>query len=968
MLQTSTEFGGVMSADVRVIQARFLLLGVPLEGNIKKITVNLGTGCENGFQPGTLYSSYITARIEDCTERLENQKITLQIGAVLPDETVEWVTVGVYTVGAPDTDAYGTEFTAYGSLSTKFGGTYNVNAAESIGVTVEKLEAQTGCTIDTSAFPDAVLNLVPAQAFRGLQRREVLMYIASLLGGFATETADGNVRIGTYQTQTTMSIDADRTTELFTFHDLDHIITGVSVIVSEDTEDEDGNTVAGTVYSYETPNLVLTNPYMTQALFNHMAQAVTGLRFRPATLPITMGDIRLEAGDMLSVTDVSGAVYTVPCLGVVHTYEGGLETTVTAVGSSETEHNANFSGSLSARVERSEVGLAIVREAVVQKASIKDLSAVRAKIESLDVDALNAVDATIKFLQSDVANIQTIMSGQIGTGELQALHLTSGNVVIDDAVITDAMIAGLSAGKINAGTIYTNLVKIASDENENLLIDGSTIQIKDANGTVRVQIGKDTQGDYSYYLWDADGNLMWNPTGITEQGLNPGVIKDVAIADDAAISGSKLDIDSVSERLNEEGSLVVDSSHVTVNDTTLDVSFQTITQKAENAESAANEAKDATSTLQTDMSVIQGKIENKVWQTDIDDAVGTISDQYTQVVQDMNGISSTVSKMESTTGELASRLDTAETNITQNANQITIGVREAKAAAETAQSTADAKLSAGDISLSVTNNGSSASISLKAGNKTSTANVNITGFVTFSNLKDGKTTISGSNIITGEIWGRSITISNTTSNNIRDVKNIKNSGYSYVRITSAAVYVRGNSYVGLFGEYPGFFDINRDGSVKGPTYFFQEYEFNIHPYLSLAGGMFTLSNRYVSLKNGKEHDRYKVRIESEYGISMYAKDDVDVTEYSSVGLWFRDAKAKFGTQKSKTLRITARAAYLNELNLPLSSGLLKIGKDGRVYSSSGGLTKKVKYLYKLKGNLAYVGTLEFKNGLLVADR
>lgn len=848
MLQTSTEFGGVMSADVRVIQARFLLLGEPMEGNIKQITVNLGTGCENGFQPGTLYSSYITARIEDCTERLENQTITLQIGAVLPDETVEWVTVGVYTVGAPDTDAYGTEFTAYGSLSTKFGGTYNADAAESIATTVAKLGAQTGCTIDTSAYSSEVLNLVPAQAFQGLQQREVLMYIASLLGGFATETADGNIRIGTYQTQATMSIDADRTTELFTCNDLDHIITGVSVIVSEDTEDEDGNTVAGTVYSYETPNLMLTNPYMTQALFNRMAKAVTGLRFRPATLPITMGDIRLEAGDMLSVTDVSGSVYTVPCLGVVHTYEGGLETTVAAVGSSETEQNANFSGSLSARVERNEVGLLLVHTAVMQKASIKELAAVRAQIESLDVDTLHTVDATIKLLKSDVANIQTIMSGQIGTGELQALHLTSGNVVIDNAVITDAMIADVSADKLQSGTIYTNLIHIMSGSG-NLSLTDNTILFQDDSGVPRIQIGKDAQGDYNYYLWDADGNPMWNASGATEFGLNDGIIRDVAVAADANISGDKLNIQSVADALNEDGSLRVDSSQIIMDGTTLSAAFSSVSAKADEASDAVNglsfgsrnyirnsqtmvwpdyslmshdsgavvgnalvgtavvgASSDPASyfetvqtaapngetetvlklnradgdtyrfrmnalipgkytfavwlrsdsevqvtidqfgtvtehtvgtewthivvhavaesgkmdilitlsggstlylykgmlqtgswdtdwkpapedtqeqieavatnvtTLRTEFSVVQGKVEAKIWQSDIDTAMGTIEEQYSQVTQTLDGITSRVGTLTTVTDGMSTRLTNAESSITQNAKQIALRV------------------------------------------------------------------------------------------------------------------------------------------------------------------------------------------------------------------------------------------------------------------------------------------------------
>ncbi|MDO5549478.1 MAG: hypothetical protein Q4F79_13465 [Eubacteriales bacterium] len=833
MLKTSSQFEAAITADVREIQARFLLAGEPIEGNIKQVVVNQGTGCDSKFTIGTLYSSYMTARIEDCPTRLENQTITLQIGAVLPDKTTEWVTVGVYTVGAPDTDVYGTEFTAYGSLSIKFGGAYYADVAETIATTVAKLEQQTGCTIDTSAFSATTLDLTPAQPFQGLQQREVLMYIASLLGGFVTEKADGNVAIRKYTVQPSASINADRTTELFTCNDLDYLVTGVSVIVSEDTQDDDGNTVTGVSYSYETPNLVVTNPYMTKSLFDYMAPVVTGLRFRPATLPVTMGDIRWEAGDVLSVTDVSGTVYTVPCLGIVHTYEGGLDTKVTAAGSSTTEQDANFSGSLSARVERSEVALLMAQSAILQKASIQDLAAVRAQIESLDVEQLSAASATIQLFQGDIANIKTILSGQIGAGELQAIHLTSGNVVIDDAVITDAMIANLSASKILSGTIYTNLVNIMSQDG-NLSIVDNTILVKDGAGTPRIQIGKDGKGDYNYYLWDAAGNLMWDADGVTESGLNDGIIRDINVADDAAIQGSKLDIQSVVEQINEDGSTRINAGKVQIDDTTLDVAYKTVTTAVSTAQSAADVAQAGvdtlqtrTTTLETDLSAVQGQIAAKIWESDIDNAVGTISEQYTQITQDVDSITSRVGTLTTTTDQLSTRLTSAESNITQNANQITIGVREAKSAAEAAQSTADAKLSANGLSLSVVNSGNGYStLSLKSGNTvlaTSgqitlggdvvfTSALNAKGYITGSEVNKNVTSISGNVIKTGTISADFIQSGTLNASNIK-VTNLKAEGVNLTgkfKIVGTVGVVSGSkiSYIKPFFEF-------EDGIISG---------------------------------------------------------------------------------------------------------------------------------------------------------
>lgn len=218
-----------------------------------------------------------------------------------------------------------------------------------------------------------------------------------------------------------------------------------------------------------------------------------------------------------------------------------------------------------AHIENLTTDLADVEHLVSEKADIKDLNVTNANIDSLN---------------TDVANIESLLAGSAGVGNLQVIHLTGDNVVVDDAIITDAMIANLSAGKLTAGTIYTSLVKIASDQDEHLLIDGATLQLKDTNGVVRVQVGKDASGDYSYYLWDAEGNLMWSPTGVTAAGLNDGIIRDINVAEDAAISGDKLNISSVAQKLNEDGTLQVDAGQVTIDGTKLDVAYKTIKESA----------------------------------------------------------------------------------------------------------------------------------------------------------------------------------------------------------------------------------------------------------------------------------------------------------------------------------------------------------------------------------------------------
>ena len=159
---------------------------------------------------------------------------------------------------------------------------------------------------------------------------------------------------------------------------------------------------------------------------------------------------------------------------------------------------------------------------LAQKANVTDLNTTNANVEKLQaadaeieklvaekagIEDLKATQADIKELTAATGNIESLLAGNAGVGTLQAIHLTGDNIVIEDATIAQSVMEDLMAGRVTAATIYTDFIKIGSKDGA-LSIDGATMQIKDKNGTVRVQIGKDAQGGFSYYLWDANGKLI----------------------------------------------------------------------------------------------------------------------------------------------------------------------------------------------------------------------------------------------------------------------------------------------------------------------------------------------------------------------------------------------------------------------------------------------------------------------------
>ena len=338
---------------------------------------------------------------------------------------------------------------------------------------------------------------------------------------------------------------------------------------------------------------------------------------------------------------------------------------------------------------------------LAQKADVADLNATNANVAALQaadariehlvaekaaITDLNATNANVSALQAATGNIENLLAGNAGVGTLQAIHLTGDNIVIEDATIAQAVMDDLMAGNVTAATIYTDYVKVASRDGA-LSIDGATILIKDANGTPRVQIGKDGQGNFNYYLWDASGRLIWSPEGITADGVPDGLIVDSMVASDAAIDGSKLNIRSVAKELTDDGTLSVDASHVVMNESTLEATYETMnTQIGENAR--------ATQTLQTQVREVQGQITQKVWQSDITEAVTPLgssitqlSDQYTSQQQTINGLTTEIGDVQtsleskadgSTVQALTARVNTVEETadgVTRTVSQISTQIQ-----------------------------------------------------------------------------------------------------------------------------------------------------------------------------------------------------------------------------------------------------------------------------------------------------
>ena len=331
-----------------------------------------------------------------------------------------------------------------------------------------------------------------------------------------------------------------------------------------------------------------------------------------------------------------------------------------------------------------EAELAIINEALIGKATIADLEAVYAEIENLNVDHINAkiaeidhalilkadvtqldaLNAHIAILDADLAEVTTLVGGNLTMDNIQSLVLTSSKVTVDNAFIKDAMIDRVSASKLTAGTINTSLVNIGSEDGA-MTITGSLQQFKDTDGNVRIQIGKDATGDFTFALYGADGQgQLINQNGITASAIGDGLIVNDMVADNANISGSKLDIDSVIETINDDGTKTISGTKVYLDEQnqSLDVAFAQMHTTIE------DDIKEQITTNTTNMEVMQGEINSLISNTTITKENGvtvSLKDELNAVVNTVDSHSQTISTLETNYDSVSGEIGTINSTVSK---------------------------------------------------------------------------------------------------------------------------------------------------------------------------------------------------------------------------------------------------------------------------------------------------------------
>lgn len=182
--------------------------------------------------------------------------------------------------------------------------------------------------------------------------------------------------------------------------------------------------------------------------------------------------------------------------------------------------------------------------------------------------------ADFKELSTLAATIKSAIIGASSTETGIVINLTTENATMSEAMIKDLIAKYITVNELKAGDIYTNKIKILSEDGT-LKIQDNTFTIYNKDGNPVVQLGEDKNGNYGLIISDSKGSVL-----LDSQGLHEGIVPDDFIKTDMIADGqiteSKIDKTTMRDWTMPDGSKVFDVSHLWDGDDSFGKSYNTI--------------------------------------------------------------------------------------------------------------------------------------------------------------------------------------------------------------------------------------------------------------------------------------------------------------------------------------------------------------------------------------------------------
>ena len=449
------------------------LNGTAVTGALLTLTITAGV---NGEQPLLTVGN-------TCAKTVQMQFSGVQTGflegtLVLSAQSgAEVLPLGSFAVTEAVTRGGQTTVTAMDAMGVALAELYQPSlsgAAATAWAVLNDVAAKAGVALSArvSGYQSVLAGVSMASLAAGYTRRTVVGWIAGLCGCNAVIDRAGKLDFIWYSASGMTLHRAD------CYEGMDEIQESNSVfsMLSVSVVDGNGNTQTLSPTSAEGTGALIENPFMTQARLDGLWSGIGGMTYRPAELSF-LGDLRLDAGDLITLTMDDGTTCSVPVMSLTHTYDGGVTTHVTALGQGES-------------------AAAGVRNDGLLGGKLRSLSAEVAQLGALTVEDENGVTK--------------INGGRIDTDSLFAQNITATGT-ITGAQLIGAILSG-------------DAIDIQAETGNERLRLGTSVNAETNASAISMSV-KDTQSN-------ASAEVTVNAVGVTMDGVQLDLLGEwIAIGD-----------------------------------------------------------------------------------------------------------------------------------------------------------------------------------------------------------------------------------------------------------------------------------------------------------------------------------------------------------------------------------------------------------------------------------------------------
>ncbi|HBW13779.1 MAG TPA: hypothetical protein DEF30_08185 [Proteiniclasticum sp.] len=332
MISTSTGFKTAIKSSSRRIKARLLFLDKTIE-DVDLIEIDSYLTDEEDFIIGT--ANMDVAKIEISNDPLspifydfDGKEVEIQLGVTLSDSSVEYHSIGRYTVEKSDRKNSKIYLELVDRMyKADMDYTSNLSYPATLSQILASAASQSGIVLDSTTFPnsDHIVNEEPV--YEGITCRQVFAYIAELAGGYARINRLGRLTILSLGSLSVVNITGDHYIDWKKAESAPGII---DKLIIKNGEESASSGTGTNIYSI-VDNIFVSNP---SSVVENIFSSISTVDYKAGELN-WIGDFSLELGDKVTVDGEETYI-----LNRKLKYTGGLRETVKIPGKSNIEKNS----------------------------------------------------------------------------------------------------------------------------------------------------------------------------------------------------------------------------------------------------------------------------------------------------------------------------------------------------------------------------------------------------------------------------------------------------------------------------------------------------------------------------------------------------------------------------------------------------------------------------------------------------